>query len=132
MIYYLIMKKCIIFYILTLLIIFSLGNFIYAEEGIEVNSSNLNIYSDCALLINKETGDILYEKNAYSKTYPASTTKMLTAIIVLERLPLNELVTVSESALNSVPSSYTKANLQVRRKISCRRTFICNAYSFCK
>lgn len=126
------MKKAIIFCILILYIIFPLSNSTSIASSIDVNSSSLNIYSDCALLINKETGDILYEKNAYQKTYPASTTKMLTAIIVLEKLPLNELVTISESALNAVPTSYTKADLKVRRKVPCGRTALCNAYSLCK
>ena len=61
----------------------------------------------------KETGDILYEKNAYTRMYPASTTKMLTAIIVLENCYLNEIATVSSTALSAVPSSYTTAHLQV-------------------
>lgn len=86
-------------------------------EKPSVDSSNLTIYSDCILLMEKETGDILYEKNAYKKMYPASTTKMLTAIIVLENSYLNEIVTVSSSALSSVPSSYTIANLQVGEKL---------------
>lgn len=44
--------------------------------------------------------------------YPASTTKILTAILVLEKCYLNERVKVSSSAVNSVPSDYTKANLK--------------------
>ena len=50
-----------------------------------------------------ETGNVLFEKNGYSKIYPASTTKVLTAILVLENLPLDEKVVASQRAINSVP-----------------------------
>ena len=86
----------------------------------EVNTSDLNINSDCILLVEKETGDILYEKNSNVKMYPASTTKILTAIIVLEKAYLNELVTVSNSAVQAVPPSYTTANLIAGEKFSVR------------
>ena len=65
----------------------------------------------------KNTGDILFEKNGYQKMYPASTTKILTAIIVLEKCYLNELVTVSHNALYSVPATYTISGLKVGEKL---------------
>lgn len=77
-----------------------------------IDTSELNIFTDCVLLVEKETGDVLYEKNAYEKMYPASTTKMLTAIIVLENCYLNDTVTVSESAISAVPRGYTTAHLR--------------------
>ena len=89
------------------------------EVESEVNQPDINdltIYSDCILMIEKETGDILYEKNAYEKMYPASTTKILSAIIVLESCDLNEIPTVTSTALNAVPATYTTSNIQVRRK----------------
>lgn len=92
------------------------------EVESEVNQPDINdltIYSDCILMIEKETGDILYEKNAYEKMYPASTTKILSAIIVLESCDLNEIATVSSTALNAVPATYTTSNIQVRRKATC-------------
>lgn len=89
-----------------------------ASSTIEVNSSSLNIYSPICLLMEKETGDILYEKNARDKIYPASTTKILTAILVLEKCYLNEKVKVSSTAISSVPTSYTTAELQVGEELS--------------
>ena len=49
----------------------------HIEEEPEVK-----IYSESAILIEKRTGKILYEKNVHDKKYPASTTKILTAIII--------------------------------------------------
>ena len=121
------MKKMFV-YLILIINILSFTNTCFANENLEdanmVNSSDaekpnindLTINSECILMVEKETGDILYERNAYEKMYPASTTKTLTAIIILEKCSLNEVATVSSTAVKSVPSSYTTANLQPRRK----------------
>lgn len=121
------MRKIFIYLILILIILTTfLSNICYASEILEnttvetyseikePNINNLTVYSNCILMIEKETGDILYERNAYEKMYPASTTKVLTAILVLENCDLNEIATVSSTALKAVPPSYTTSNLQVR------------------
>ena len=41
------------------------------------------IKAKSAILINADTGRILYEKNSHEKLYPASMTKMLTAMVYL-------------------------------------------------
>ena len=77
-----------------------------------------DIASTSALLVEASTGKVLYEKNAYDKMYPASTTKVLTAILVLENCDLNEIATVSHNAVYSLPSGYVNANLQKGEEIS--------------
>lgn len=71
------------------------------------------IYSEAAVLIEKNSGTILYEKNANQKLYPASTTKILTAIIGLEKCNLNETAVASKEAVYTVPSGYAIANIQI-------------------
>ncbi|WP_088554148.1 D-alanyl-D-alanine carboxypeptidase family protein [Calderihabitans maritimus] len=56
------------------------------------------ITGSTGLLVDMETGKVLYEKNARKRVAPASTTKILTALIALEKGYLNDLVTVSERA----------------------------------
>ena len=51
-----------------------------------------DIHAPRAILMDEVTGEIIYEKNAYDPTYPASTTKVLTAIVVLENANLEEMV----------------------------------------
>lgn len=51
----------------------------------------------------------LYGKNVHLKVPPASTTKVMTALVVMERLPLDKVVTVSQRATGVAPS---KAGLQ--------------------
>lgn len=46
------------------------------------------------VLIDFETGKVLYDKNAHEPTYPASTTKVMTAILVLEKANLDDVVTI--------------------------------------
>ena len=71
-----------------------------------------NIYSESAILLDQETGKILYEKNIYDRKYPASTTKILTAIIALEKCDLDEVATASTQAVETVKAGYTHANIK--------------------
>lgn len=54
------------------------------------------ISGEAAIVMDVETGEILYTKNENKKVYPASTTKLLTALVVLEHCSLEELVTIGE------------------------------------
>lgn len=74
--------------------------------------ADFNVNSQAAILFNSNTGKILYEKNAYQKMYPASTTKIMTAILVLENCSLDDTAVVSENSIN-LPSGYVGASLQV-------------------
>ena len=111
------MKKKFI-YLLTFLLLFIFiiqTTFVY---GTNDNSDDLNIYSDAAILIDSKTGTILYSKASEEEMYPASTTKILTAILALEKCNLDDTVTVSKSAISSIPSGYSSAYLSEGEKIS--------------
>jgi len=47
-----------------------------------------------AVLMDAETGKVLFNKNATEITYPASTTKILTALVVLEHASLDDVITI--------------------------------------
>ena len=98
---------------LFILFLISIFLFIFINTSF-ANNENLYIYSQSCILIDSDSGKILYEKNAYKKMYPASTTKIMTAILTLENCKLDELVTVSDNAvsLESVPETYTRADIQ--------------------
>ncbi|MGI6589006.1 MAG: D-alanyl-D-alanine carboxypeptidase family protein [Peptococcia bacterium] len=57
-----------------------------------------SISAPSAVAIDAETGRILYQKNAFQLRAPASTTKILTAIIAIESGHLEDVVTVSKNA----------------------------------
>lgn len=69
------------------------------------------INSEAGLLIEVSNGKVLYQKNATEKMYPASTTKIMTAILALENCDLSEIATVSQNAIHMVPDGYTNAKL---------------------
>ena len=74
--------------------------------------NNLTIYSEAAVLIDAETGKILIGKNEKEQKYPASITKILTAIIAIEKCQLSDKITASRSAVMSIPEGYSNAAIQ--------------------
>lgn len=96
--------------LLSLSMIFS--PFVNAEEEIP------DISSPSALLMDYSSGKILYEKNINEKRYPASLTKIMTAIIVLENCELSDIATVSYDAVMSLSSGYVTANLQIGEELT--------------
>lgn len=56
-----------------------------------------------AILIEAETGTVLYAKNIHDTHYPASTTKILTTLIAYEECSLDETVTFSHDAIFNTP-----------------------------
>lgn len=56
------------------------------------------ITADSAVLIDEESGAIMYARNEHIKRAPASTTKIVTALLAIEYGKMNEIVTVSPRA----------------------------------
>ncbi len=63
-----------------------------------VIGAGLDVAAKAAVLMEMETGRILWEKNKQAPRAPASTAKILTALVTLDRAPLKEIVTVSITA----------------------------------
>ncbi len=61
-----------------------------------------DIGAQSAILMDAYTGAILYEKNINERLYPASITKLLTTYIAVEKCDLNEMVTFSQEAIDSI------------------------------
>lgn len=61
--------------------------------------------AQAVILIEADTGKVIYEKNAEKKMYPASTTKIMTTILALEKSNLNDVIMVSENAAGTEGSS---------------------------
>ena len=68
----------------------------------KVSTEDVLLYSSAAIVMDVDTGAILYEKNAIDRHYPASTTKIMTTLLALERCELTEEITFSETAVNSI------------------------------
>ena len=61
-----------------------------------------DVYSGSAILMDADTGAVLFEKNAHERSYPASTTKIITGLIVTSNAALSDKMIVSEEAAASV------------------------------
>jgi len=59
-----------------------------------------SLYCKNAILIDNDSGKVLYENGQNARVYPASTTKVLTAILALENLDLNSSTVVTETAID--------------------------------
>jgi D-alanyl-D-alanine carboxypeptidase (penicillin-binding protein 5/6) len=59
----------------------------------------INVTAESAIVMEYDTGEILWEKNSSSSMYPASITKILTAIVAIENIDnFNETITISKNA----------------------------------
>ena len=101
------MKKIFLILISIFILLFSTTLSFATDEEV------LNIESEAAILIEAKTGKVLYGKNEEEKLYPASTTKILTAILALENCNLTDTATANATAVSNIPSGYTTANIQI-------------------
>ena len=91
--------------------------------SLNVNSSEFDIKAKTAILQDYLSGEILYEKEADLKIFPASMTKIMTSIIAFElikegRLSLDEKFFVSENAWRLSQAGYSSMFIMVGDQIS--------------
>lgn len=89
--------------IMILTVVFSSVFCIEASAGYNKEMEEMELYSECVLLISADNGEVIFDKHAGKQVAPASLTKVVTAIVVLENCPdLNALVTVPESCIKEL------------------------------
>lgn len=103
---------------LLLLAIFSFSLCASAIEAIDINAKS-------AILIDPANGDILYEKNIKDKAYPASITKLMTALLVIENAKLSDTVTASESAFSDLSDAGSGVGIKEGETMSVENLLIC-------
>lgn len=103
-------KKFSILLILMLIINFSICSNIFATEP--------DVQAEAIYSIELSTGKVVFEKNAHEKKFPASTTKIMTALLVLENCELTDTATASYNAISTIPSGYSVAHVQVGETLS--------------
>lgn len=104
-------------FMLFLIIIFFSNSISYADTTV-VLDNNLDLFSESAILIDSKNGNVLYGKNEKQQMYPASTTKILTAIIAIENCSLTDKISASRNAIMSIPSGYSNANIKVNEELT--------------
>lgn len=105
-------KRFIILLFFMFFLLFSLSGFVFAS------SDNLELQSKSVILVENKTNKILYDKNSTDKMFPASTTKIVTAILVLEHCKLNDVVTADAESISTIPEGYVTANITMDEKLT--------------
>lgn len=83
----------------------------------EVNDP-LNLKAKSAVLIDAKTGIIVYEKNKDAKSYPASTTKILTALIAIENTKKTDILTHSHNAIFNIGQGSSHIGMRENEQIT--------------
>lgn len=78
----------------------------------------LQITSGAVVLMDGDTGQILFEKNMHEKLHPASITKVMTALIALERGGLKDTLTMSYDAVFSIGRDTSHIALDVGERLT--------------
>lgn len=81
----------------------SIHNTVVTNANEETNSDTLNLESPSAILIEQSTGQVLYEHNCHEQLRPASVTKVMSILLIMEalddgKITLNDSVPCSETA----------------------------------
>ncbi len=85
--------------------------------------SDIEVKAEYVIVQDHLSGDILYEKNADDRIYPASMTKIMTTIVTFDLLKmgetsLDEMITISEKAWRMSQSGYSSMFIMLNDQIS--------------
>ncbi len=121
------MKK---FKILPLMLVFLLAFSLLPVSALALSEPEVG--ANAAIIVDAGTGEVYYEKNADQEVPPASTTKIMTALLVAEAvergdIALSDMVTASESCLYNLEEDSTDASprLQSGEEMSVENLLYC-------
>ena len=89
-----------------------------------------NLQCRNAILYDANYGEVLYDMGAKDKAYPASITKVMTALLVLEAIDAGQLslstpITAGDTALQGLTGNYSTANIKVGETLSVEELLYC-------
>lgn len=95
------------------------------EPETDGKSPKISIDAGASILVNAETGEIIHAENEKEKKFPASTTKIMTALLVLEKCNLSDVVTMQDEDFTDVKNGASNAGLKVGEKITVENLLYC-------
>ena len=100
-----------------------------AEES-SASDTSFDVLAKNAILVDLDFGEILFEKNAHDKAYPASITKVMTALLTLEAIDqgkfgLEDVVTVPAEAMEGLAADGSTQNIQAGEQMSIHNLLYC-------
>ena len=116
-------RFCTVFLLLALLLTQIWPVTAYAVEDIEIQARS-------ALLVDGATGTVLLDQNAHTKQYPASITKVMTALLVFEaidrgELRLDQTLTASANSVAGLPEDASTADILPGEKLTVEQLLYC-------
>ena len=93
---------------------------VVATNGIDGWPKAADIYSTTGCLMDADTGTVLFAKGMDQKMFPASTTKIMTCLLALEKGNLDDTVTVTQTGVNYAVSGSSNLNTQVGEQFKLR------------
>ena len=128
-------------YVLTFLLFFiNNASFAYAQGSLDTEEPSSaeqtsdgssywpktpSISSESAIVMEASTGLILYEKNGHKLQYPASTTKIMTALLALENSSLTDTVTFSRDAIFNIDINSSRTGIDVGEELTLEQCLYC-------
>ena len=111
----------------SLLLIVTLGTSALAADG---DTGDWEVAAKAALLADPDTGEILYARNIHERLYPASLTKVMTALLVLEavdsgKLTMDTVLTASQTAIDNLPPDGSNAGIKVGEEMTVENLLYC-------
>ena len=96
-----------------------------ARKSLPIQSNDIEnwpvgpqIGAQSAILMDANTGVILYSKNIHERLYPASTTKIMTCLLAMERGNLDDMVEFSHDAVFTVPADGSNMGMDTGEAIT--------------
>lgn len=81
---------------------------------------NVSISAEGGIVMDADTGAVLYGKNIHVGYFPASITKILTALIIIENCSMDDIVTFSHNAVYNVESGSSNAGIDEGDQLTVR------------
>ncbi len=105
---------------LACLMVFSFPALAAAQEPVFPD-----VVSDYIVVMDADSGEVLFSRNPDERVYPASTTKLLTALLTVENCDLTDTVTFSEAAVGSIKAGYANASIAVGEELTVEQSLYC-------
>ncbi len=88
-----------------------------SKMALNIKNPTITVHAESAILIDCKNGKVLYHKNPTTQVYPASTTKLMTALAITELCDLNESVIVGDE-IKLIASDSSRAYLREGERLT--------------
>lgn len=90
----------------------------FAKKSEDLLEDLPDVSAESVIVMDAKTGQVLYDKDGHSKRYPASITKIMTALLAIEKGDLTSIITMSEDAVWGIERGSSHIALDVGEQIS--------------